>query len=117
MVCGLSEVVTHFRRKWDQRLERIDNLLQRLCDELAKQEEIVYEADESLIDEYYTQLESEMFGAGRVFSNQGRIGGDIRAWDRANQVQVYSDRGDKQRRRRPFGLAASIWLGDLPSSH
>ncbi|MQL91472.1 hypothetical protein Taro_024082 [Colocasia esculenta] len=35
----------------------------------------------------------------------GRIGGDIRAWDRANQVQVYPDGGDEQRRRHPFGLA------------
>ncbi|MQL77967.1 hypothetical protein Taro_010393 [Colocasia esculenta] len=92
MVCGLSEAVTHFRRKWDQRLVRIDNLLQRLCDELAKQEEIVYEAgssiikesenqlvevsyeaDESLIDEYYQQLESEMFGAQDDFIKENEL--------------------------------------------
>ncbi|MQL82570.1 hypothetical protein Taro_015049 [Colocasia esculenta] len=85
----LYHPVTHFRRKWDQSLMRIDNLLQQLCDELAKQEEIVYgagssiikesenqlvevsyKADESLIDEYYTQLESEMFGAGAIALQQ-----------------------------------------------
>ncbi|MQL96218.1 hypothetical protein Taro_028895, partial [Colocasia esculenta] len=41
----------------------------------------------------------------RVLAGLRDIGGDIRAWDRANQVQVYPDRGDEQRRRHPFGLA------------
>ncbi|MQL92371.1 hypothetical protein Taro_024992 [Colocasia esculenta] len=33
------------------------------------------------------------------------IGGDIRAWDRAIWCKSIKDRGDWQRRRRPFGLA------------
>ncbi|MQL84354.1 hypothetical protein Taro_016858 [Colocasia esculenta] len=41
----------------------------------------------------------------RTAGSRGAAGGDIRAWDQTNQIQVYPDRGDEQQRRHPFGLA------------
>ncbi|MQL67833.1 hypothetical protein Taro_000090, partial [Colocasia esculenta] len=44
--------------------------------------------------------------------SEKKCGGDIRAWDRANLVHIYPDRGDEQRRRPP--PACLLQRGGIP---